>query len=145
MEVYIGNLTENVTYNDLVGFFKGFSNKAKFRIVEKKKSDGTKFRYGIAVFDSDKLALKAIKKLDRKMLRGDRVVLREYFYRYYANERRALNWRDKPWSGEERRHQERRKLQNLKPDEHARRPAKPRDEEIEKMRVRGHAHLVRKG
>lgn len=115
MEVFIGNLSPNATLSDLIVFFKGFSSKAKFHIIEKRQEGGGKFRYGIAYFDSDKLALKAIKKLNQKPLRGERVVLREYFHRNYSNERRALNWREKPWHGEERRQQERRRKEIPKP------------------------------
>lgn len=109
MEVFIGNLAIGVTYTDLISFFKGFANKMRLRIVDKRQDDGSKLRYAIATFESEKLALKAIKKLNQKTLRGEPVVLREYFHRYYANERRALNWRDKPWEGVERRKTERRK------------------------------------
>lgn len=115
MEIFIGNLSPHTTLSDLIGFFKGFSNKAKFRIIEKRQDDGSRYRYGIAFFDSDKLALKAIKKLHQKPLRGELVVLREYFHRNYSNERRALNWRNIPWQGVERRQQERRRKEIPKP------------------------------
>ncbi len=111
MEVFIGNLSLDITHNDLVIFFKGFAKKAKLRLVDKRREDNSKFRYGVVKFDSDKLALKAIRKLNHKPLRGIRVELREYFHRCYANERRAVNWRNKPWAGVERRQQERRKQQ----------------------------------
>jgi uncharacterized protein YifE (UPF0438 family) len=41
-------------------------------------------------------------------------VVREYKQRSYSNERRALNWRDKPWDGVERRISERRRLRKKK-------------------------------
>lgn len=143
MEVFIGNLSLNITHNDLVVFFKGFANKAKLRVVDKQREDGSKVRYGVATFDSDKLALKAIRKLNHKPLRGVRVELREYFHRYCNNERRAVNWRNKPWTGVERRQQERRKQQA-----HAESPDKlPKKghEQEETIRISGYAHLARKG
>ncbi len=140
MELFIGNLAEKVTYADLIGFFKGFSNKAKIRIVIKRQANGSRIRYGVIVFDSDKFALKAIKKLNRKPLRGLCVELREYFHRYYANERRALNWRDKPWSGVERRQHERRKPQEGRADN-----APPKSQKREADKAGGFSHQVRKG
>ena len=149
MEVFIGNLAPNATLTDLIGFFKGFSNKAKIRIVEKRQEDGSKVRFGIADFESDKLALKAIKKLNQTSLRGDLVVLREYLHRYYGNERRAVNWRDKPWDGVERRQLERRKKETPKAadnfDELIEQSRKKEEEEVGKVRISGYTHLARKG
>jgi RNA recognition motif-containing protein len=115
MEIFIGNLAENVTLRDLTAFFKTFANKAHIRLIEKRQENGTRIRYGIADFDSDKLALKAIKKFNGAVLRGQKVALREFFRRSYSNERRALNWRDKPWDGPERRKDERRKKAQSRP------------------------------
>lgn len=148
MEVYIGNLEPKITYGDLISFLKGFSSKAKIRIIEKRQSDGSKIRYGIAAFDSDKLALKAIRKLNNKPLRGERVIVREYFHRYYANERRDLNWRDKPWSGVERRRQERRKQHNLPPERSnapGKQPANKTNEGFKQPRISAYTHLAKKG
>ena len=109
MDVFIGNLAEKTTLNDLMKFFKGFAKKARFRMVDKKLEDGSRAYFAIAEFESEKLALKAIKKFNGGFLRGQYLVLREFVHRSYTNERRALNWRDKPWTGVERRKTERRK------------------------------------
>lgn len=115
MDVFIGNLADGVTLRDLTLFFKAFANKARLRLAEKRHEDGTRIRYAVAEFDSDKLALKAIKKFNGALLRGQRLVLREFFHRSYSNERRALNWRDKPWDGPERRRTERRRKVQSQP------------------------------
>ncbi len=109
MEVYVGCLTPQTTRNDVVTFLKGFARDARIRMVDQALEGDQRAYYAIADFDSDRLALKAIKKLDGGVLRGEKVKLREYFHRSYSNERRALNWRDRPWSGLERRNHERRK------------------------------------
>lgn len=149
MEVFIGNLAENVTVSDLTVFFKAFANKVRIRIVEKREEDRTRVRYGVADFDSDKLAIKAIKKLNQKELRGRPVVMREYFHRSYNNERRALNWRDKPWGGPERRQVERRKKESSKPkddfEELLKRSEQEAEKDTDKVRISGYAHLARKG
>ena len=149
MEVFIGNLAPNTSLTDLIGFFKGFSSKAKIRLVEKRLEDGNRIRYGIANFESDKLALKAIKKLNQKPLRGQRVVVREYFHRYYANERRAVNWRDIPWEGVERRQQERRRKELDKAtddfDKLAEQSSAGEDVDVDQVRISAYTHLARKG
>lgn len=115
MDVFVGNLSPRTTLSDLVTFFKGFASNARFQIHDKQFEDGSRTRYAIATIDPDKLAEKAIKKLNGQMLDGHSVVLREYLHRGYSNERRAMGWRDRPWQGEERRASERRRKQLQKP------------------------------
>lgn len=146
MEVFIGNLSERVTLTDLTAFLKTFANKARIRIVDKRQEDGSRIRYGIADFDSDKLALKAIKKLNQKVLRGNPVVMREFFHRRYSNERRALNWREIPWSGPERRKDERRRNEVAKSQDAFRDMLEQNaKKEPENIRISGYAQLARKG
>ena len=109
MEVFIGNLSSTTTLNDVMHFFKGFAKKARFRMVNHKLETGERSYYAVADFENDKLALKAIKKLNGGVIRGEIVTMREFIHRTYTNERRALNWRDKTWDGPERRRNERRK------------------------------------
>lgn len=148
MDVFIGNLAPNASLTDLIGFFKGFSGKAKIRIVEKRMEDGGRCRYGIAAFESDKLAQKAIKKLNNKPLRGQLVALREYFHRYYYNERRAVNWRELPWEGVERRQQERRRKESRKEndgfDKLVEQSRKNEEAEADNLLITGYTHLARK-
>lgn len=149
MEVFIGNLSEKVTLSDLTAFFKAFANKAHIRIVVKRQENGSRVRYGLADFDSDKLALKAIKKLNQKVLRGKSVVMREFYHRRYSNERRALNWRDIPWSGPERRQEERRRQEAAKSQDAfqdmLKQSEKSAEQEAENLQVSGYTHLARKG
>jgi len=114
MDVFVGNLSPRTTLNDLVVFFKSFSSDARFQIFDKQFEDGSRTRYAIASIEPDKLAEKAIKKLNGTYLQGNTVVLREFLHRSYSNERRAVGWRDKPWGGVERRGNERRRKQAQK-------------------------------
>ncbi len=109
MEVYVGSLSPHTTRNDVVTYLKSFAKDARIQMVDKKLEDDLRAYYAIANFDSDRIAQKAIKKLSGGILRGETIELREFYHRSYSNERRALNWREKPWSGLERRNQERRK------------------------------------
>lgn len=115
MDVFIGNLSPRTTLNDLVVFFKSFASDARFQLFDKQYEDGSRARYAVATIEPDKLAEKAIKKLNGQLLKGEMVVLREFLTRSYSNERRAVGWRDKPWHGVERRGEERRRKQVQKP------------------------------
>ncbi|MCW8841420.1 MAG: RNA-binding protein [Gammaproteobacteria bacterium] len=108
MELFVGNITTTTTLNDVINLFRSFASKARFRMVEKKMENGNRAYYAVADFDSDKLAAKAIKRLNGSIIRGQNVIIREFIHRSYSNERRAVNWRDKPWNGPERRRNERR-------------------------------------
>ncbi len=108
MEVFIGNLPESATVDDLVDFFKAFARDAEFRIVRKQGEDGTRYRFGLAHFRSDRKAEKAIHKLHMHKMHGKPIVVREYHHRAYQNERRAVGWRNRPWDGPERRKGDRR-------------------------------------
>ncbi len=108
MEVYVGSLNPQTTRNDVVGFLKSFARDARIQMVDQPLENNQRAYYAIADFDSDRLALKAIKKLNGGVLRGEKVTLREYFHRSYSNERRELHWRDRPWNSAERRAHERR-------------------------------------
>lgn len=107
MEVFVGNLNADVTEKELQKFFKGYDKKASFTINKFICNDGPIY-YGIVDFEADKLALKAIRKLNHKSLNGHPTILREFHYRAGNNDRRALNWRNVIWEKLERRFTERR-------------------------------------
>lgn len=114
MDVFVGNLSPRTTLNDLVVFFKGFASETRFQIFDKQFENGSSTRYAIATIEPDKLAEKAIKKLNGTYLNGNQVGLREFLHRSYNNERRAVGWREKPWHDVERRNLERRRKQMKK-------------------------------
>ncbi len=115
MELFVGNLGETVSAADLARLFRDYKG-ATVRLVDKRFEDGRIERHAVASIDSDKLARKAIKQLDGQVLRGNRIVIREYLHRTYSNERRALNWRNQHWPGFERRQTERRQRAMAAPD-----------------------------
>lgn len=107
MDVFVGNLTSRVNEKELQRFFKGYDKQATFQ-VSKLIYNASTLYYGIVGIESDKIALKAIKKLNHKVLDGRHVMLREFQYRAGNNDRRALNWRSRVWESIERRANERR-------------------------------------
>jgi RNA recognition motif-containing protein len=115
MEIYVGHLTSGDTVSDLKRFFKGYEKKANFQIVKLLRASGPLY-YGLVEINSERLARKALKKLNAASLNGHRVCVREYEHRSRSNERRALNWRNLAWDNVERRQSERREPHNTAED-----------------------------
>lgn len=116
MELFVGPIESGDTIDDLKRLFKGFEKKASFQIVKLLQSTEPLY-FGLVEIDSDRLARKALKKLTAARINGRRVCVREYQHRSGGNERRALNWRDKPWHHNERRLGERRKSSRREADD----------------------------
>ena len=115
MDLYIGNISPSARFSELVAFFKGFSSKAKFRLELKKLEDGSTVHYAVAEFENDKYALKMMNKFNGAEFHGQELSIREHLHRSYNNERRAVNWRDKPWRAGERRNLDRRHKEIVAP------------------------------
>lgn len=148
MDVFIGNITVNTSQTEILSLLKGFAKKARVRMVNQTLESGERAYYAIAEFDSERLARKAIKKLNGTLLHGQQVVLREYVHRSYSNERRAVNWRDRPWDGPERRRSDRRDPPRAKPvdDFEALLADARRNEqhERENLRISAYSNMARK-
>lgn len=110
MDVYVGNLPESATNDELNALFAPYAKEVDICIHHKLNQDGSELRFARGTVLPDKGALKAFKKLKTPKLHGKPLVIREYFHRASYNERRDLNWRDKPWNGTERRQGERRQI-----------------------------------
>ncbi len=152
MELFIGNLTPTANLGELIAFFKGFSSKARFRFEEKTLEDGATIRYAVADFDSDKYALKMMEKFAGELYRGKELVIREYLHRSYNNERRAVNWRDKPWRAGERRRDDRRLKAYIAPLDDfeailatsSQEKEQTLDEQADHLQVEAYANVARK-
>ena len=108
MELIVGNFPSVATMRDLAMFFASFEDEADFEIVELEKVDAIPIRFGLVSIPSERNALKAIRRLNGKRLAGAVVTVREYVHRAYSNDRRAVNWRNRPWHSVERRRHDRR-------------------------------------
>jgi len=108
MEVFVGNLPETINPADLQRLLAPLDRDAQVKLHHLNYKEGGTACYGVCTFSSERLARKAIKKLDGYLLFGRALTVREYLYRSYSNERRALGWRNKSWDGLERRGGERR-------------------------------------
>jgi RNA recognition motif-containing protein len=110
MELYIGNIPDDIDDYDLRKFFQVVGEQASFRIVTHDGGHNKAHRYGLASFDSDKLAQQVVKRFNGMPFKDQRVVVKEFSHRNYSNDRRALNWREADWDKSERRSHDRRGL-----------------------------------
>lgn len=110
MDIFVGNFPQHATMRDLALFFQGYADDADFRIVETPRGEAPPLRYGLVSIPSERLAHKALRKLQGRTLLDQAVSLREFTHRAYSNDRRAVGWRNMAWSGVERRQRDRRHL-----------------------------------
>jgi len=108
MKLFIGNVPEYINLEELEQFFKGYNKQARFEIERLVDKKGIVHVFAIVEIPSERLALKAAKRLHMKKLMDQTVTVREYQYRVISNDRRHLSWRKKLWLGLERRLDDRR-------------------------------------
>jgi hypothetical protein len=109
VELFIGRLTRDTHIDDLRGFVRKFDKGGvDIRISEIITPDRRLIRFAYINIPSERLALKAVKKLNLNILCDHPVIVREFSQRRSYNDNRDLNWRDKYWFGSERRSAERR-------------------------------------
>lgn len=122
MEIFIGNIPENVTSYELRRFVDEiFENRSmglqfwkkrspeqlSFKIVNK-HIEGHIYHYAIANIGPSEMGPECIELLDQQLFNNVPLEVREYYSRSYMNERRATNWRNRPWGDVERRQVDRR-------------------------------------
>ncbi len=112
MMILIGNLQDETIVQELTQLFAPFGEKAQLRVHRKRDRSGAQVCYALATIASANLARKLSARVARLGRRGHRPVVREFVYRACGNERRALDWRQKPWANPERRQGERRTSEN---------------------------------
>ena len=113
MQIYIGNLSAEITSFDLAQFFNGYGDYPSFTFKYYQKGQ-KRFHYAVTSISPDSLARQAIRRCHMKRAKGRSIVLHPYKDRVIINERRGLNWRGKPWASEERRTVNRRQVQHDK-------------------------------
>ena len=111
MIVFIGNLSAEISANDLVAVGQLAVGTA-VRIYKKQDGNGGLYRYGLVHLDPEEQGRKLIRQLHGISMRGNSLEAREFRYRHVGNERRRLDWRSVPWHGVERRKSERRAPDN---------------------------------
>lgn len=109
MELFIGPLTGNIMCADIKTFLKGFNQRCSVQIFSRRdKYLREAYRYAVVDIEPERLARKALKRLNMKPLDSLRVIVRAFSHRTYNNERRDVSWRGKNWCSGERRNIDRR-------------------------------------
>jgi hypothetical protein len=109
MNLFIGNFSSKERLAVLAKYLRRYGYHQNTRYKRARLKTGQKRYYAVVSVQSERLAKKLTKKLSGIKDFESPLVIREYKQRSYSNERRALNWRDKEWSGVERRTDERRR------------------------------------
>ncbi len=142
MEVMIYNFSADTSKLDLLDLLKSYRKHMELKMVDNHYEDGSTFHFALASFKSDKHALKVIKKFNNVRLKGHHLIVREYVHRSYSNEKRALNWRQQPWDGVERRGHDRRRKEVVKKHDDLFDETPATEENI---RIAGYRNFARKG
>ncbi len=110
MDLYIGNISSNTSEIDITQFIcknAGIRDFSRINIVQEHKA-GKLNRYALVGIEPARQARNTISKINGMVLRGERLLIREFNHRSSNNEQRDLNWRAQVWQGDERRMIERR-------------------------------------
>ncbi|MFP5507033.1 MAG: hypothetical protein ACLGH6_12610 [Gammaproteobacteria bacterium] len=108
MNLFIGNLPSGATEGDLRALLRLPPSDRRLRIFKKSDRHGQMLRFGLVHVGSDTDLRKLLQRYRDARLNGQPVQVREFVPRAAGNERRAVNWRSRPWPHAERRKAERR-------------------------------------
>lgn len=108
MYIFIGNLPGKKYEPEILSLLKKIDKREKPRIESPILEHCNSGYFCIANIDKEKTAHKFIKKFNNKSPYGHPLNIREFVHRSYGNERRAINWRNKAWDGDEKRNGDRR-------------------------------------
>jgi hypothetical protein len=117
MKLYVGRLPGNVTHLALTKFFHGYEKSVSFQIRQLAGIEDEPITYALVTVNSERVGNKLIAKFNGALLKGKPVLVREFSPRAAGNERRAVNWRAKPWKFFDRRKNERRQSREMKVQE----------------------------
>ena len=117
MKIFITNLPSGTQEPDLRELLKPFykAGGLRLQILSHAHEQGGHDIHAIVDITHERLAAKALKKLNGQSFQGRQLRLREFQHRSYSNERRALGWRNRPWKAKERRLGERRRQVRIEP------------------------------
>lgn len=110
MQIYIGNLSAEITSFDLAPLFKGYDENPSFQF--RYFLDGYKRNYYALTSDiPETMAVNVIARRHMTRIKDRAIMLHAYQERSIMNERRAFGWGSKQWGSDERRNVDRRGVQ----------------------------------
>ncbi len=110
MTLFLGNLPMTASIpalSRLLGL-SGSAARSRLRIFKKRAVDGAMIRYALYQPASEAEARKLVARSGRLQLDGHPLFIREFSRRVANNDRRAPDWRERPWPHAERRVSDRR-------------------------------------
>ncbi|HEB99027.1 MAG TPA: RNA-binding protein [Thiotrichales bacterium] len=117
MILYLGNLPPSVSEGRLLKVLGLTSlSPSRLRIVKKPLQGGRVARYGLLQLQEGRDARRLLKGRRPVVVDGIAIEIREFHRRAAANERRALDWRQRAWPHPERRKAERRQPEARQPE-----------------------------
>lgn len=108
MDIFVGNLAERTKAGNLALILAPFSDTFRFTLYEHATDEGETEYYGHVSSLSEEEGQRAIRVLNGIALHGQKLVVREYFHRNAANDRRLKQTAEQAWQYSERRRSERR-------------------------------------
>ncbi len=111
MDVFIGNLPSRISFSEIRELHGNWDFDVPIKRVDDQDRQGREFHYFLAQFSPNNTAEaeQLMQEMDGVSYYGQPLDVREFVHRSYCRERRALNWRERPWHQTERRVTERRK------------------------------------
>jgi hypothetical protein len=103
VDILFSNLPLNTTDADLRKLVRRVDDQGVARVIRRLGRGGSLLCYGLAIVRPTHNAKRFIAHADQSLIKGHPVRVREFIRRRSHNERRALNWRQMPWRGENRR------------------------------------------
>ncbi len=113
MDVFIGKIPTTTTPNrlrTLCGKVVRLPGSARVSVVRARDGIGNEVVFGRVSIEPDSVAKKLIRRLNGCRCGEQVLEVREFVHRSYSNERRALDWRSRPWPWADHRRGERRRF-----------------------------------
>ena len=110
MTLFFGNLPMSASVPALIRLLHlpESAGRSRLRIIKKRAVDGAMIRYALYQTASESEARKLMARSGRVALDGQPIFIREFSRRVANNDRRAPDWRERPWPHAERRVSDRR-------------------------------------
>lgn len=146
MDLFIGNLPDKTSVHDVEKLLGDFAADASFKFSNKLFMDGSSINFCVLAFKSRKRCEKAMKAIRHKKLGGDYLLIHEFHYRSYQDDRRLNRYSPlhQESSESELRYGDRRR-QERGDDPFAPEAEVEKSPDSSKIRVSGYNAFVRKG
>jgi hypothetical protein len=146
MDLFIGNLPDKTSIQDIEGVLGEHAEEATLKFSNKLFKDGSSINFCVVSFRSRKRAEKVMKAVRLRKLGGEYLTVHEFHYRSYQNDRREVPYNplNKDGSMKDQRNEERRR-QEKTIDPFELQPEVEEGTDPNSIRVSGYNAFARKG